>query len=281
MSDSLDPHEQTGIEPAAESAEPEIKVSEDGNQITRGERTYIPLEAVKQARSENQQLRQIVDQIAPYQAEFAEFLNNKRSGRANAERVAAPATDETYSDEELKGVASLRGYYTEDGQSLDLDRARRDLDLTTRIADRTAQKAVAPVQRTTTATNAAKNRQDALTRNYSDGTPVAGREYVEQLLNLLPDDYMADESSVNATLLMAAGMEYLNMRKEGKIGTRREPQHFEGSTGITPGTNRPQVSAFSQKAAQARGVSLSEWQKGLEKAGKRDRDGGVVLETGL
>lgn len=278
MSDTLDPHDNTeGVETPAPEA-PEFKITDDKNQVTVGDTKYIRAEALQQARAETQQLRGIVDQIAPYQSEFAEFLNNKRSSRESAVRQAAPASDADYSDDDLKGIATLNNYYTEDGQTLDLGRARQALDVMTRIADRRTARAIEPVARTSAAERASRNRQEALSRQYVDGAPIAAPEFIQQAFDAIPAEYAADPNVANLVQIVAMGLEYAARRKDGKINSRLEPQHSEGGTGMLPGANPRGLTQFGSRAAQARGYTAEQWQKQGEKLNRPNRDGSWDLE---
>lgn len=279
MSDPLDPLEGGQSEPPAA---PELVISEDGNQITRGERKYLPAEAVQNERRARQEAERVLSQLEPVLPEFQEFLRNKQGGRQAAVREAAGPTGEEYTDDELKAVAELNRYYTEDGQSLDLTRARQSLDLMSRISDRRVSRAVEPVRQSTAADRATRNRQEALSRQHVDGAPVADAAFIQQAFDALPADLAADPSVANLVQVIAAGMEYLDKRKTGKIGVGREPQFLEGSTGRLNSGGGRGLSAFAQRAAQARGLTADQWEKARNTTGGRaDRDGGFVLESGI
>lgn len=291
MSDTLDPHGETAVAGVGNGATaqqvdtaPEIKVSEDGNQITRGDRTYLPAEAVKQERAARQQLQAQLQQLEPLLPEFQEWLQNKQSGRQAAVTRATEGADGPYTKDELTAIAELNRYYTEDGQSLDLDRAKQALDIMSRVGERSARGLVEPVARTTMADRAARNRQEAISRQYLDGAPIAEAAFVQQAFDALPPELAADPGVANLVQVIAAGMEYLDKRKSGKARAGREPQFTEGATGRFDGNGGRGLSAFAQRAAQARGYTPEQWAKLIEKPtpdARADRDGGFVLETGL
>lgn len=278
----------TSVTPAqAVDTAPEIKITDDGNQITRGDAKYIRAEALAEARANNAALKAQIDQMAPFIPEFTEFLHNKRNGRTAAVTTAVGSGgDDDYSEDELKGVAQLRGYYSEDGQSLDLNRARLDLRLMDQRAARQARTAIDPVVRTTAADRAARNRQEAMTRQFDDGAPIADPRYINQAFQALPEDLAADPGVGQLVQVLAAGMEYLDIRKSGRTpGPRREPNYTEGSTGrVDNGQRGGGLSAFALRAAQSRGYTADQWAKLQDKPtpdARPDRDGGYVLETGL
>lgn len=285
-----DPHDApvvAGVQTTAQQVEtePEIRVSEDGNQIIRGEHKYIREEALRRERAENQQLKQALGALEPVLPEFKEYMENKRSGRQTAvTRATEPAPADDYSQDELIAVAQLNRYYTEDGQSLDLDRAKQALELMDRRAERHARRAVEPVVRHTAADMAARNRQAAVSRQFVDGAPVADPRYIQQAFDALPPELAADPGVAELVQVLAAGMETLDSRRTGKTA-RREPNYTEGPSGRFDGdgTGKP-LSAFALRAAQSRGYTPEQWQKLQSKPtpdARADRDGGFVLETGL
>lgn len=288
MNEELDPHGENvgaaGIATPETPATPDVVVSEDGNQITRGEHKYIRAEALQQERARRQEAERVLGQLEPVLPEFQEFLQNKRGNRQGAVREAAQPAGEDYTEDELKAVAELNRYYSDDGATLDLTRARQALDLMSRISDRRVSRAVEPVVRTTAADRAARNRQEALSQQYVDGAPIADAAFVEQAFNALPPELVADPGVAKIVQIVAAGMEYLDKRRTGKIGTGREPQFSEGSTGRFNGNNGRGLSAFALRAAQARGYTPEQWAKMQDKPtpqARPDRDGGYVLETGV
>lgn len=298
MNEPLDPHDNgttvvagmdtTGGNTQTPPVDPEIRVSEDGNQITRGDRKYLPAEAVQSERQRRQEAERVISQLEPLMPEFNEWLTNRRSGRDASVREAQGPTPsaggDDYTTDELKAVAHLNNYFTEDGQSLDLTRARQALDIMGRVSERRTRQIVEPVARATAADRASRNVEDAISRQYVDGAPIADRSYVTQAFGALPPELAADASVANLVQVVAAGLEYLDKRRTGKLGSSREPQYTEGSTGRFNGDGGRGLSNFAQRAAQARGLSNEEWAKREARptaSARADRDGGIVLESGV
>lgn len=294
MTDTLDPHDGGTTAPVTPpaasntaqqvSTEPEVQFSEDGNQVTRGDVKYIRYEAVQQERQKRQELERTLSQLEPVLPEFQEFLENKRSGRVTATtRATQGAPADEYSQDELIAVAQLNRYYSEDGQSLDLDRARQALDLMGKIGERRARQIVEPVARTTIADRAAKNRQEKLSQQYVDGEPIAAPEFIQRAFDALPAELAADPGVADLVAVIAAGLQTLDGRAKGRTA-RREPNFTEGAPGRVDGSTPRGLSAFGQRAAQARGYTPEQWAKLQEKPtpqARADRDGGFILETGL
>lgn len=276
--ETLEPQE-LGSEAPTE-APPQFELTEDGNQVKVGGKTYLIDAAVRQEREQNRVLKQQLAALEPLLPEFQEFVENKRNGRnATVARTAEP--DSEYTDDELKGVAIAYGMYTDAGE-LDLARARQSLDVTGRVAEARARRIVEPVARQTALTQAQRNREAARSRTFDDGRPVADARYLDQAFDALPPDLAADPQVGNLVQVLAAGLEYLDARKAGKIGSSREPQFSEGSRGTLASTPQA-LSGFSRIAAQARGKTPEQWSKlvNSQSTGRAERDGSYVLEDGL
>lgn len=273
---TIDPHEGA---PAAEPAAPAFKITDDKNQVTVGDATYIRAEALHQERQARQQLQQQVDGIAPYVEEFNEFLTQKQARTSAAAARVAPPSGNDPDREELEGVATIRGYYDAEGKP-DLARARQDLAFMDRYVEARVGRAIAPVARTASEERAFRNRESAKGRQFVDGRPLVDAKYVDQAFDALPPELAADPNVANIVQVIAVGLEQLDARKSGRATARREPVFSEQSRGrydAEPGA----LSQFDIRAAQARGISQADWAKRTEKptpTGRVDRDGGYVFD---
>ncbi len=276
MSDPLDSHDA----PAAPVA-PEFQLTEDKNQIKHGDATYVRAEALHQAREEARNLKAEFAKLEPVLPDFEEFIRGKQSRQAATRNVVAPQSDDSYSDEELDGVASLRGYYT-DQNTLDRTRARQDLDLMTRVSDRRAAKQVDPLRNSSAVDRAARNRQEATGRTFVDGQPIAEGKYIEQAFAALPAELAADPNIANLVQVIAVGLQNLEERKNGtgRHAPRRESVFSEGSRGRYNG-DEGNLSQFDRAAARSRGKTDDQWSKmAAEKParGREQSDGSFILE---
>lgn len=252
------------------------KVSGDGNILERDGVKYVRAEALHNERQQRQQLQQQIALLDPLIPEFNEFLaqkNGRQQATVDRARQSA-AADSDYSTDELEGFAITRGYYKDDGTTPDTSRAQRELDIISGISRRQARKEVAPVAETTTRDRARINRERARGQQFVDGQPIADDRYVQAAFNALPDDYVADPQVAQITSLVAAGLEYLDRRKNGTLGNGRpprrasgEPMHVEQGTGRYDG-DQGELSELDIAAARARGKTPEQWAK-LQKAANR------------
>lgn len=289
---NLDPHDDggmpqvAGLEAAKAAAAPapaatDYKLSEDGNIVEVGGKKYITEAALQAERQARQKISETLTQLEPLMPEFNEFLENKRNGRASTvARVAAPAPaeDEDFTPDELEGLAIVRGYYDANNKP-DTKRARQELKIMQAIADRQSGRAVQPVAEATLRDRAAQNHATARTRQFLDGEPIADQAYIDAAFNALPDEQKADPLVANLTNVIAAGLEYLDLRRQGKLSRgRREPVFREGGSGrrVTGGDSGT-LDALDAAAARARGKTPEQWGK-MQKALGGDSVTGTVLE---
>lgn len=257
---------------------PEWEITEDGNQVKHGGRTYVTQEALHAERQRAQHAVATLKQIEPHVPEFVQYLEQKQHGqRATVARAAAPSGGDQWSDDELKGMAITRGYYRVDNQP-DTERARYELDLMARIADRSAQKAVGPVQQLSTQDRAAVNYANALNHKFVDGEPVADEKFIRAAFDALPPEYRADKSIADITTVIAAGLQALDERQSGRSRRgSREPDFREGATGRSRNTTSDAIDAFDSAAARASGKTPEQW-KAIQKSFGGDSGGGRILE---
>lgn len=258
----------------------EWKASDDGNLVERGGQKYVRQEALHAERERAKTLSATLARIEPLVPEFTEFLNNKRNGaNANVDRVTRPTADTYADDDDLRGFAIVRGYYKGDGVTPDLDRANSELNIMARVADRAAQKHVGPVQRDSVQNHADANFRDALSRRYEDGEPVASEEYIKKVFANVPSDQRSDPQVAQMLEVVAAGMEYLEQRKSGKIRNgRREPTFREGASGRSSMGGGDALDALDAAAARARGKTPEQWGKMQKAIGGGGMGVGTVLE---
>lgn len=281
----IDPHgadDGEVVNPALVAAsqpevKPEWKPTEDGNQVTYGDKTYIRAEALQAERAKNQQLAKTVSQLEPLMPQFERFLQSERAGeQATVHRAAVPSDGE-YTQDELTGYAITRGYYDANNQP-DLKRAAQDLDIMTAIADRRAGRAVGPIAQQTAQDRARTNVQRAMSQTFVDGQPIADEQYLTAAFNAVPDEIKADPNVANILAVVAAGLQALDDRKSGKSrGARREPNFREGS-GRTFSGGGEGLDALDIAAARARGKSPEQWAKMTKSAGAIGVRGDVLEE---
>ena len=146
------------------------------------------------------------------------------------------------------------------------------------FADRSAQKAVGPVQQLSTQDRAAVNYANALNHKFVDGEPVADEKFIRAAFDALPPEYRADKSIADITTVIAAGLQALDERQSGRSrrGTR-EPDFREGATGRSRNTTSDAIDAFDSAAARASGKTPEQW-KAIQKSFGGDSGGGRILE---
>ncbi len=279
----LDTHAADNEAPAvaiAGKADPEYVASDDGNQVKRGDKTYVRQEALHAERERAAGYAKTLQTLEPLMPEFEQFLAQKRAGgRATVDRATRSATDDEYNDDELTGYAITRGYYDADNKP-DTKRAKDDLDIMTAIADRRAVKAVGPVAAGTARDRAVKNTERALSQTFVDGEPIADEKYIRAAFDSLGDEYKADENTSQMLMVVAAGLQALDERRTGRSarGSRsREPVFREGGGGRTRDVGGEDDDALSRAAARARGKTPEQWAK-LSKSIGGASIGGTVLE---
>jgi hypothetical protein len=256
-----EPVPETAIAGAPQPDADKLELSEDGNLVKRGDKVYIRKEALDEERGARQKLQGALNAIEPLMPEFEEFLQSKQGrGRAQVARVAAPVDDEDeYSDDELEGLATVRGYYDADNKP-DKARAKAELNLLSRVADRRSAKMVGPVAQNAMRERANTNVRQAMDHRFLDGEPIADQKYLKAVFDALPEDARADASITNIATLAAAGLEYLEQRKNGGVRRgRREPNFREGPS--SRGGGSLDLDALDIAAAKARGKTPEQWAK--------------------
>lgn len=265
---------------AVAASEPEWKASEDGNIVERAGKKYVREEALHAERERAKSLSATLAKIEPLVPEFTEFLNQRQTrNNRDIEHVRRPA-QETYADEDdLRGLAIVRGYYKADGVTPDIDRANAELNIMARVADRSAAKHVAPVRQVTTQDRANANYREALQRRFTDGEPLAEEQYIRQAFDALPEEYRADPNIANITSVIAVGLQTLEERKSGKrqVG-RREPMFREGSSRPMSDAEES-LDALGRAAARARGKTPEQWAKMTKAVGGPSLTGAVLDEV--
>jgi hypothetical protein len=237
-------------------------VSEDGNILERDGHKYVRAEALHEERSERQKLANTIKSLEPLMPEFEQFLANKRDRNASTVQRTAPETGD-YSEDELSGLAITRGYYDADGQTPDLKRAKSELDILSRVAARTSGRLLKPIAEQTAKDRSAANRANATSSKFVDGEPIAQDKYMKAAFDALPEEYSADPMISNITQVIAAGLEYLDHRKNGTLRRGRggrEPMFVERGSGRYDGDSG-NLSDLDLAAARARGKTPEEWGK--------------------
>lgn len=236
------------------------RVTPDGNVLERDGKKYITMDAFAAERGKAQRYADALSQLDPLMPEFNEFLQTRNNRRtAVRESVAGQDKDD---DAYLSEVATALGYYDETNQP-DLRRAQAHLNVTRREAKRESAAAVKPVHESTVRERARTNREAAAGRKFVDGQPIAEQKYLEAALKQLPDELIADDNVANIAQVLAAGFQYLDMRRNGDLGRgrrTREPMLVEGGSGRFEGDDGG-LSDFDRAAARARGKSPEAWVK--------------------
>jgi hypothetical protein len=245
------------------------RLSADGNLIEHEGKKYVTEAALHEARNKNRELSDTLSRLDPVMPEFEEFLKTRDNRRtaAAARGGAGEADDSAY----LEEVAAALGFYNEKNEP-DLHKAQAHLNITRRESTRAAERAVKPLAEHSTRDRANVNRERARGARFVDGQPIADEQYLEAALKALPDEYLADPNIANITQVIAAGLEYLDLRKNGEFrrggsarstnaGTgRREPMHVERGRGrVDDGENA--LSDLDIAAARARGKTPEQWAK--------------------
>lgn len=251
--------------------------TKDGNKIVGDNgREYVRREALDEERRRSQGYANTLAQLEPIMPEIEETIKRKRDGRAATVARAESGADDDYSKDDLEGYAVAMGFYK--GDQPDIERARTSLNITSKIAERKAGKVVKPIADSTSRERAAQLHQMARQGRFLDGEPFADSQTVDAVFASLPEQYRSDPEIAQASVLIAAGIEYLNLRKEGKVGRggRREP-NFREAGGGRFGDSEPDLDTLDRQAAQSRGKSASDWAK-LSRGGRPDATGGYILE---
>ncbi len=271
-----------GLNTAGDGKTTQETVSDDGNIVTRDGKTYIVKSALDEARGQAQKYKETLAQLDPLMPEFQEFLNTRANRRETVQRTAASGTgdDKTY----LEEVATALGFFDETNQP-DLRRAQAHLNITRREAARETARQVQPVAEHNIRDRATNNREAARGKKFTDGKPIAEQKYLDAAMQALPDEYIADPNIANITQVIAAGLEYLDLRRNGGLGRQsragggREPLFVEGGRGRFDGDNEGGLSALDLAAARARGKTPEQWSKLAKSANGGRRDPNVLEEV--
>lgn len=253
------------------------KVSDDGNIVEVNGKKFITFDAFTSERKQRQELNDVLARLDPVMPEFEEFMKTRQQRRQSVrDTQAAGGTDD---DAYLTEVATALGFYDETNQP-DLRRAQAHLNISRREAERVAQRAVEPVARSTRSEMARVNRERALANQFVDGRPVAEAQYLDLAIKSLGDEQLADPNVANIIQVVAAGLEYLDRRRNGNVrqGRQGDPMYLEGGRGRVDGGGDGYVSPLAAAAARARGKTPEQWAKLSRQVNKTDRDTGTVLE---
>jgi hypothetical protein len=289
----LDPaHEEEEIAPIAGIARKEaggtkdgdeFHVSEDGNVADHKGVKYVRQAALTEERAERQKLATTLAALDPVMPQFQEFLKQRNNrDQAQVDRARGDSRSD-YSADELNGFAITRGYYKADNTTPDTARAGKELDIIAGISNRQAARAVKPVTDSTARESARMNKERAMGAKFVDGENVAQDKYMTAALATLGDDQLADPNVANLVQVVAAGLEYLDHRKNGTLPSSRrgrggEPMMVERGTGRYDRDNEEEGSALSRAAARARGKTPEQWSK-LSKQVNAPRRNSANLET--
>jgi hypothetical protein len=283
--DVIDPHDDgqpetviAGKPAGGDENKPEVKVTDDGNIVEVGGKKYYREEVVHNERTRASKYAETLKTLEPLMPEFEQFLAQKQGGRkATVDRATREAPESDYSEDELTGYAITRGYYDADNKP-DLRRAKDDLDIMTAIADRRATKAVKPVADSTVRDRARENTERALGHTFVDGEPIADQKYIKAAFDALPDEFKADENTSQMMLVVAAGLQALDDRRNGgRRAGRREPVFREGGGARFSERTSDELDALDRAAARARGRTPEQWSK-ISKGMRDSALGGTILE---
>lgn len=282
---SIDPHgaDDTGdivvnpalVAAAKPTAPPTVNVTDDGNQVTVGDKKYVREEALHNERRTRQEYQQTLDTLKPLMPEFEQFLQARRQTNDATVQRATQTNDSTYTPDELAGAAITLGFYDADNKP-DTNRARHMLQIMDAAADRRVGRAIQPLRETTTADRAQANVARVMSQQFVDGQPIAEERYLKAAFDALPAEQKADPNVANIIAVVAAGLQSLDERRTGKTRQRREPMFREGSGGSFTGGGEG-LDALGRAAARARGKTEEQWGK-MTKAVGGTNFGGDVLE---
>lgn len=285
--DVLDPHQSgaatgvtnVGVAGVPTPEPPKETLSEDRNILEREGRKYVPAEALTAEREARQKAQKVLSDIEPVLPEFEEFLKQKQARNASTVQRASAQTDSDYTADELEGFALNRGYVQADGLTPDINRAKVELDIITRVTDRRTDRRVQPLAAQSASDRSVAHLNRALTATWNDGEPIADPRYLEAAFKSLPKEYTSDENVANILQVVAAGLEYLDQRKTGVIrrgGKGREPMHVEHGSGRLDSDDGG-LSRLELAAARARGKTPEQWAKTSKAANALQR--GVLEEV--
>lgn len=267
--DPADPGTNVGAagiaSPEVKADKPEPRVSEDGNVLEHNGRKYVTQEALHRERQEKQQLKETLATLDPVLPEFEEFLKVRQNRRTSA-REGVAARGEQDDPEYLTEVASALGFFDEKNEP-DLRRAQAHLNITRREADRSSARAIKPLEESTARERSSANRDRARANVFADGQPVAGQKYMDAAFDALTPEQLSDPNIANITQVIAAGLEYLDHRKNGTLsGSRQSRQRGSEPMFVERGSSRYDsaddgLSDLDLAAARARGKTPEQWAK--------------------
>lgn len=256
----------------------DFSMTDDGNIVTVGGKRYITDAALAAERGKNKQLSDALAQLDPLMPQFEQFLKTQSNRRDSVrDTVAHSGADSEDTDEYLGEVATALGYYDEQNQP-DLRRAKAHLAVTRKEAERTANRAVAPVTESTRKEIARANRERALSATFVDGQPIADNKYMQEAFSTMSDEQLADPNVANLTQVIAAGLQFLDQRRNGTLGRGRrggEPNFREGGRGRFDDGDTG-LSDMDRAAARARGKSPEEWAKLQGRVAGKDNRNNVM-----
>lgn len=302
--------------PETPDAEPETDDDDPADALTSTDgRKYVPLSALKREREAAKALKAQLEQprgLSPEEQKqiesaryIAQQLQNRpdildalQSGRTltreqqrTVERVeavaqapiAAPVAE--FTPEELRDVAELQGYYTQDGQP-DLKQAERYLGILDRRAAKLADQRVQPlIQREQTAASERQIEQIAQSAAEMGVSPDEVRPVLRELAKANPG-MMAESAEYGlAGVIFAAGLKALQARQQAPAPVapaappaprqpKPEPLMVERSVGPA---RTPGITPAERTRAKQYGVDPKAFERANELL-KRADGGTIVFE---
>ena len=214
----------------------------------------------KELKKENEALKagqahvqQQIEDIRPYVEAIKanpRLIEQVQQGTRESQRQTIQDTN----DEEARVWAEENGLITAQGE-LDIARARRQLTMLDKIAERKAAAIVAPIRQTTAQQAAQVNLSRAKAATLQDGSRAATDESIEQVGKMLPPELLSDPNVGALVPLVAAGLDVIMGRRQRPV--ERETSYSEPAF-VETGTRRPAAQVNSELASMLKQVGLSE-----------------------
>ncbi len=167
----------------------------------------------------------IIDAIVSNPKLRAEALRIAQGTRTTSETVEQPTSDE---DPDAAAYAEDAGFYLGDGQTPDVARARRVLSRLDQRHGRQTAEQIRPLAGLTLGDKAQTNLQAVERMTDNDGVPLATRESIQEVGQMLPPALLANPQVSDMLITMAIGLE---RRKSRSPKAPDEPMYMERQGG--------------------------------------------------
>lgn len=204
---------------------------------------------VKEQKAQIEQMQAQMQQVAP----ILQRLNERRDIWNQLQ--GQPAQPEPVVDPDVKDYAETHGLYNQQGE-LDLVRAQKALEIEDRRRAKAMQQEVAPIRQSAAVQQAQSIKQQMYAAKDDKGRPFASQKAIDQLVNNIPPEVLAQPGVPQWVLYTARGLDPSVVAAPDMP----EPLFSETPGGRRP--NAPNLTTIESHAMKNAGVTNQKtWQQ--------------------